>query len=218
MPSAYRSVATGGSDTGSFSIAKPAGTIDGDVLIASFICADSNAVSVPAGWTSVFSISTVFNKRRQQMWKIAAGEPGSYAFGTASPSCAGIIVCLSGTTGVKDASANQNNVSSNTVTGPAFTTAKDNETIVWAGFRNAISSGSTDVNKPASLTQRGQVWAGADITDATVWVATGQFPTAGALTNAYKNGTTEEVTSNMAAIIAFIPAIPPSGSMFLGSP
>jgi hypothetical protein len=220
MSSAFRSVATGNYNSGAgptLTIAKPAGTINGDVLVAAFLGNDNGTVSTLGGWTSVFNINTNWAKRRQMFWKVASGEGASYAWTSTADACGGIIACISGTSGLKDADANLTNTASLTVTGPAFTTAKDDETIVWVGFRNVVSSGGVAaVSSPASLGTRAVGSVGAVITEATLWLAAGQFPTAGALPNGFKNGGVDEAVQNMAAIITFLPPSV-SGSMFLGS-
>jgi hypothetical protein len=182
------------------------------VLIATFLGNDSGNVALLAGWTSVFSVTSGWTKRRQMFWKAASGEPASYAWTSGANACCGIIVCVSGTTGVKDADANQTNTSSTTVAGPAFTTANGDETIMWAGFRNTVASNPT-VGQPTSLTVRATVYAGPDNLNPAMWVATGQFASAGALTGTYRDGSIQEATANMAAIIAFVPALPVSGPL-----
>ena len=152
MASAYRSFASGSFGSGAgptLAIAKPAGTIDGDVLIATFIGNNSGAITPPAGWTPVFNTTSTFTKRR------ATSPP--------------IRCCRRG---AKDANAAQTNAASATVTGPAFTTAQPNETIVWAGFRDFTSGGgATGVTSPANLTLRATVYAGGGLTDTALWIA-----------------------------------------------
>lgn len=84
----WQSVATATSATASITITKPAGTVDGDLLVA-FIACDT-VLSAPdintlAGWTLIRH-DTISNQHARSFWKIASGEPADYTFTfTAAP-------------------------------------------------------------------------------------------------------------------------------------
>jgi hypothetical protein len=73
-------------DSTTLSLAKPAGTAQNDVLVATVFVAGSNAVTA-AGWTPVAgadAVATSGDGRLVSFYKVAgASEPASYGFGTA---------------------------------------------------------------------------------------------------------------------------------------
>lgn len=220
MSSAYRSNAHS-NYSGSASplvINKPSGTIDGDVLVAAFLGSDTGSVSTLSGWTSVFTSSTGFGKRRSLFYKVASGEGASYSWVSSCADLAGGIICVSGTTGAKDASATNTQLGSGSPT-CSFTTGYDNETVVWTLFRNTDND---NTGVPSSLTSRLIEYAGPTILDPQLRMATGQFATAGALTAGYKTGSfsgDDNVADYTVAIITFVPGAEPSvkNALLLGA-
>jgi len=82
---AFRAVASGGGNTGSgFSVTKPAGTTDGDVLVVAI--QDDGGVNwsdvpAPTGWTRIIAdAGSSFDGRMHVFWKVAASEGASWTF------------------------------------------------------------------------------------------------------------------------------------------
>lgn len=84
----WQSVATATSATGSITITKPAGTVDGDLLLALIACdtiLSNQDIDTPAGW-ALIRHDTISNQHARSFWKIASGEPADYTFTfTAAP-------------------------------------------------------------------------------------------------------------------------------------
>ena len=83
------------------SITKPAGTIDGDVMVAMSVCdPDGTAATLtaPAGWTQIGGDGTSGTSIRGRIWRrVASGEGASYSFGASgSTDCAVKIVSYTG--------------------------------------------------------------------------------------------------------------------------
>ncbi|RKH47810.1 cell wall anchor protein [Corallococcus sicarius] len=137
---AYRSSssATGKTIT-SLSIAKPAGTVAGDVLLARII--NRNVVAAvataPAGWTLLRSDQSASQIKAWVFYKVAtASEPASYAFNLDLASyMAGTLSAFSGVdpTNPIDAQAGQKNGTTASFITPALTTSTANGVAVWFG-------------------------------------------------------------------------------------
>lgn len=95
---AYRSVATA-VGVATVTVTKPAGTVDGDILIAGAVGggASASAVTAPAGWTQWGSDLAVGTTHGAFFWKRAASEGANYVFtSTGAAATEGQIVCVSG--------------------------------------------------------------------------------------------------------------------------
>lgn len=81
-------VVSGG--TGTITITKPTGTVDGDTMVA-FIGADTvgSAIDAPAGWTRLGTLQVHTDTLATVFTKIAASEGASYAFTTTSGGAGG---------------------------------------------------------------------------------------------------------------------------------
>lgn len=85
----------------SFVIGKPAGTIDGDLMIASVgIISSVQTITPPAGWTDCGAglvLSPTGNVRQQMWYKIAASEPSNWTWTiTGAVSAIGVATSYSG--------------------------------------------------------------------------------------------------------------------------
>lgn len=83
---AFRSIASNTTGTyNSFPVNKPAGVVDGDLLLVALATYDANGTmahgSPPAGWTLVRALNSTTDKVRTSVFrKIAASEPASWTF------------------------------------------------------------------------------------------------------------------------------------------
>ena len=80
-PPVFESVATASVDGSSLVIGKPAGTVDGDLLIAIVSGEDDGAtITPPAGWTQIFSLVSSGGFQAVAWYRVASGEPASFTF------------------------------------------------------------------------------------------------------------------------------------------
>ena len=137
---AYRSSTTASAKTvTSLAIARPAGVVSGDLLLARI--ANRNQVSatltVPTGWHVLRSDQSASQLKSWIAWKTAGtAEPTSYTFGLSLASyVAGSISAFSGVhpTNPIDASGGQKNGTTATFAAPALTTTVANGMGVWFG-------------------------------------------------------------------------------------
>ncbi len=135
----------------SISLAKPAGTTAGDVLVATAshqVGANRN-MTAPAGWTAVpnTNVADGNNARIHAWYKVATAlEPLSYSFpltGGSGQDISGGIIAIEGADAAApiNASAGQANSSqSKNVTAPSVTTTIDNALIMFGGTCSAAVS------------------------------------------------------------------------------
>ncbi|WP_437737872.1 cell wall anchor protein [Sorangium sp. So ce1335] len=145
----------------SLAVAKPAGVVQGDVLIARI--ANRNHVEAvitpPAGWTVLRSDQSASAIKSWVLWKVATGaEPASYSFGfDVSAYVAGSIVAFSGADPVNpiDAVSGQKNGNSATLAAPAVTTTAANGVAVWFGTQVWTGSAcpASPIQPPAGFTE-----------------------------------------------------------------
>lgn len=145
----------------SLSVPKPAGVVQGDVLIARI--ANRNhveaVISPPAGWTVLRSDQSASAVKSWVLWKVATGaEPASYAFGfDVSAYVAGSIVAFSGADPVNpiDAVSGQKNGNSATLAAPAVTTTAADGVAVWFGTQVWAGSAcpASPIQPPAGFTE-----------------------------------------------------------------
>jgi PKD repeat protein len=166
--------------TTSVAINRPAGTVAGDVLVSCIATngASVNAGGVPAGWTTLASVTGAGNPRVFGYLKVAtASEPASYSWGlSASAANSGGIARYSGSSGL-DASATQATAPSGTsLTVPDVTTTVANAMLVGCAAANS-SSMSLTIGSPPGMTD---AW---DITGKRQQLADGTQATAGSSGN-----------------------------------
>ncbi|WP_240359455.1 cell wall anchor protein [Pyxidicoccus trucidator] len=136
----YRSSSTAtGKAITSLSITKPAGSVQGDVLLAR-ITNRNNVAAVatpPAGWTLLRSDQSASQLKSWVFYKVAgSAEPASYAFGIdLASNIAGSISAFSGvdTTNPIDTQSGQKNGLTSAFNTPAITTTSANGVAVWFG-------------------------------------------------------------------------------------
>ncbi|WP_395805675.1 cell wall anchor protein [Archangium minus] len=136
----YRSSTTAsGKSITSLSIAKPAGTAAGDVLLARIINRNNVAAvaTAPAGWTLLRSDQSASQIKAWVFYKVAtASEPTSYAFTIDLASyMAGSISAFAGADRINpiDAHSGQKNGLTASFNTPALSTASTNGLAVWFG-------------------------------------------------------------------------------------
>lgn len=153
----YRASSTGQNSGGSttLTIPKPAGTVEGDLLVAQVAARGGTGVSVtaPAGWTLIDTATNGTNINQTLYWKTAGGsEPANYDFTLSnSQKTAGGIIALTGADStnpigpVGEATGN-----SHTITAPTVTAASDgSRLLVMMGM-----AGATAITPGPGLTQR----------------------------------------------------------------
>ena len=136
---AYRSSAQAGATSGvtSLTVNKPAGTVNGDVMIAAIAVRPSTAtITAPAGWTLIRRTNQALtNDNAQATYRKVAGaaEPASYTWTfSASTGSAGGIMTFFGvnTASPVDVENGQATASGLTHTAPSVTTTKSYDMIV----------------------------------------------------------------------------------------
>jgi hypothetical protein len=163
-------------------INKPAGVVQGDVMIAAFQESGgiTGTVTPPAGWTLIRSQTVESNTKTYTYWKAAgASEPASYTWtSTLSSKHSGGIIAMTGvdTTTPVDASASVENTANLSVSCPAVTTTVDYGWLVTV----AITHDGTTFTFPSGQTERFDVSTGnTSTTDRTTAGATEPLGTAG---------------------------------------
>ncbi|MEA2723833.1 MAG: biosis protein MshQ, partial [Gemmatimonadales bacterium] len=146
---AYRSSAQAGVTTGvtSLTINKPAGTVNGDLMIAAIAVRPNTAtITPPAGWTLIRRTNqTAANDNAQATYRKVAGaaEPASYTWTVGAPTgLAGGIMTFYGvdTAAPVDVENGQVTASALTHTAPSVTTTTINDMIVTThSFTSAAS-------------------------------------------------------------------------------
>ena len=150
---------TGQSSGGTITVTKPAGTLSGDVMLASVsVVSNASTVATLAGWTLLLSTNQTGTNtsRLYTFYRIAgAAEPASYIW-TVSGANIGAVAAIASFTGVDislspiDASAGQTTASSLTHTAPSLTTTVAGDMLVtvheFASARNWTP--------PAGMTER----------------------------------------------------------------
>ncbi len=155
MAVAYRSNATatkaGGAGT-NLVINVPAGTANGDVMVAFVLTGTAVTPAVQASWTTLDSQNT--GPTVISFYRIASSEPASYTFTVDSTNTSwGTIVTYSGThatTPINKHAAFNRLTSTTNITGTTITPDVNNCMILWLGAAGT----ATSITKPASYTDR----------------------------------------------------------------
>ncbi|WP_338864787.1 cell wall anchor protein [Myxococcus stipitatus] len=141
-----------GKTVSSLTLAKPAGTTVGDVLLARIINRNNVAAvaTPPAGWTLLRSDQSASQIKAWIFYKVAeASEPASYVFAIdAANYMAGSLSAFSGAhpTNPIDAQSGQKNGNLATMDTPAITTTSANGLAVW--FGSQLWAGATCPTNP----------------------------------------------------------------------
>ena len=167
--------ATSGAATAtSLTITRPAGTVQGDVLVAAIVVDGGTGVTVtpPAGWTLARSETQGTNLRTSVYTRPAGGsEPASYVFTlSAARKVAGSISAYTGvdTTTPVEANAGANSATAATLlTAPSVTTVSNHRTIVAVyGLRSAASfTPGAGVTERADVSTSGAPSVAVSVTD-----------------------------------------------------
>jgi hypothetical protein len=152
--------------TGTLTIAKPAGTAEGDVLFAAVaVRPETIVVTPPAGWTLIASIASTSAPTDElyTYYKLAgAGEPASYdwTFSAAHTGVAGAILTFRGLDGAAPVHASASALTSGTantmsfpVDAPSVTTSVMNTMIVAVHSINSSGTPGAVWTPPAGMTE-----------------------------------------------------------------
>jgi hypothetical protein len=141
--------AENGSGSSSLSIAKPAGVVEGGVMVATVTAAGTGAVTAPSGWTAIKNL-TGTALRQVTYYKVAgASEAASYSWSLGSSRAAsGGIVDYSGVnqTVPVDASSSATGESGN-ATAPSATTSGANDLVLAVA---SFAAGTTATPDPST--------------------------------------------------------------------
>lgn len=137
-------------------VAKPAGTLDNDIMIAAIYVEADQALTVPAGWTQILDIDHAAATFDCWIyWKRAAGEGASWTWSHGSTWQMGAVASYIGckdTGDPQDAAATSNQGTSTTGTATGLTTVTDNAMLV--GVFASFEGISAQAAGPSSMTER----------------------------------------------------------------
>lgn len=163
MPVAFRSVAQGsvGATNGAQSLVinKPAGVVDGDVMIA--VISSTGTYTPPGGWTSLGALTPA--SRAEVWYRVASGEGASYTWSLADTdgvSAVGIIAAYFGQdlTVTIDADAEQANAASTSAVAPSVTATIPGDMLVCAFTSSNAEGGPNSSTPPAGMTERADLY------------------------------------------------------------
>lgn len=152
-------------DSNTLTINKPAGTLDGHVMIAAIertVNSGSPSIATLAGWTLIGTVDPDSGiSKGAAYYKVASGEGANYSWtlgggSGASRSNAGGILTYSGADilAVLDAFAAQNNGSSSTATAPTVNAARAGELLLTLIFGGSNNTNDRSATPPAGMTER----------------------------------------------------------------
>lgn len=160
MPVQFRSAAEVGKAGGAgvdLTITKPAGTVEGNVMVAA-ITTNGTITGIPSGWTQIYL--DIFNTIRHGAWLKVAGasEPADYTWTTSDANRAGAIATLfdQNTSTPKDVDAhghNQDTVAPGTIDAPTVTPTLGQAMILRIGHGHNINGGF--ISTGATIQQQG---------------------------------------------------------------
>lgn len=202
----------------SFSINKPAGVVDGDVMVMTAATQDSNSSIVlnpPAGWTQVRMTYLGFTGGQvlYTWYKVASNEPASYTLTFPSGLFKLAVVGILAYSGVDtsnpiDAEGGQINLTGSTnVTAPSITTTVAN-TMLVGGFALNANNPAPSYTPPGGMTER------VDLANPNVWVSLEVTDEARAVVGA--TGTRVAVATQSNSSIGHVLALKPASAPFFG--
>ncbi len=189
-------------------IAKPAGTVAGDLLLATIghQGGSGSTLTPPAGWTAVpgADASDGTNVRMRAFYRIAtASEPASYQFNLSNGmSLAGGIASITGahpTSPINAAAGRVTSSNSTAITAPSLTTTVANTRVIYAGGIN--SPGVFD--PPTGMSEHWDVTTSGAYNVATEFASAGQ---AAAGATGTKTANLAQSARGAALLIAIAPA------------
>jgi hypothetical protein len=215
----FRSATTaGGID--SLVLARPAGTVAGDVLVAQVINrgGEEGGLQVPAGWaqlTRVVSVNVAGTS--SVLWRVAtAGDPASWTFAITTPASAQMVGGMAAYSGVSTTDPIH---ASGTATGATATATTPSITTTVANTRLLhLYAKREDLPAPAGTTQRWRVIAGTG--SATAGSSLGDEAFAGPGATPARSTTTGVATEWVAHAVALrpIPGTPTATLTWTASP
>lgn len=148
------SVNRSGSST-SNTVAKPTGTLDGDLMIAFVFKSGNASITPPAGWTSL-GIADVSNLNDAFVRTAGPSEGADYTFTFVTSTISKVaVLTYRGGVGELDATGIFNRVNINTATSTADSITALNDGVLIAAFRTENGTGTSNVSTPpAGMTNR----------------------------------------------------------------
>jgi len=134
-------------------IPKPANTAQGDVLVSciSLNAGTIGAAGVPAGWTSLASVTARANPKVYGYYKVAtSSEPASYSWTTSSAASGGSITRYSGASGLDTSPESASGPAASSGSVPQVTTATSNTMLVGC---MSVNSSSVTLTSPTGMSQ-----------------------------------------------------------------
>lgn len=143
----------------SLTIARPAGTVSGHVMVAQIAVRGSGSITAPSGWTELrrTDASGGGNVMQQAVYVKVAGatEPTSYTWSFGSARAMGAIASFSGVDTATPVEANESQASGNSsatsVTAPSVSVATAN---AWLLTFFALANGNGAFTPPTGMTER----------------------------------------------------------------
>lgn len=188
------------SSSSTATITKPAGVVDGDVLIAYTVNLTGAAITTPAGWVNISSQVSGVDLRLQCDRRVAAGEPANYTFTGAAQGIIAAYIGVDNTTPV-DVSSLDGGGGAGNPTAASLTTTAGNEMLV-AGAADAVNVTFT---APTGMTLRGTAITNTALADV-IQVAAGASGT--------KVFSDSDGTPNFGAMVALKVAGAVAGAVF----
>ncbi|QSQ23065.1 cell wall anchor protein [Pyxidicoccus parkwayensis] len=213
----YRSSTTAsGKSVTSLAIAKPAGTVAGDVLLARIINRNNVAavLTPPSGWTVLRSDQSASQIKAWVLYRVAGSvEPASYTFTIDLASyLAGSISAFTGVDNANpiDAHSGQKNGLTSAFNTPAITTTASNGLAVWFGSQIWTGAACPDspIVPPAGFTEALETCLVSSSTGLIYDVAQLSLGASGA--QPAFNGSSPYAETNIAQVVALRPAGAPT--------
>jgi hypothetical protein len=122
----------------SWVISKPAGTVDGDLLVGFFSYLNAATLTLPSGWAHVTGSPAIVivTAKYAFVWKIASSEPASWTFSTSGSNLGfvGLVVRYTGILAAPAPVAGLATSTTSSVTAPAVTTLTADSLVIRAAF------------------------------------------------------------------------------------
>jgi hypothetical protein len=207
MAVAFRAAATGTKTGGSglnLVINVPAGTADGDVMVAMVLTGTGTTAATQASWTTLDSQTT--GPTARSFYRIASSEPASYTFTVVdAQTSTGAIVTYSGshaTTPINQHAAYNRLTSTTSISATTVTPSVDNCMIVFLGGAGAAASATP----PSGYTER------ADISQGGITVEAAELLQTTAAATGTVTATASASTNTQGTVVAIAPPTAATGS------
>ncbi|MFL6005040.1 MAG: LamG-like jellyroll fold domain-containing protein [Gaiellaceae bacterium] len=205
---AFRAAASAQTNSAnSLAIARPAGTLAGDVLVVAVEVRGAPTITAPSGWTLVRTDTSGTTIRQALYTRVAqATEPASYTWSfSASQAAFGVVSSYAGvnTTAPLDGATGRVNASSTAIATNAFNTTSPSDAIV--GFFGTATNAS--ITPPSGMTEQREV-AGGNKQKAALESADALQPLAGS--TGAPTATASATGVNIGQLVALRPANSPA--------